>query len=129
MTEKTQNKGGRPSKLTPEVEKSIVNILRLGLSERTAAEFVEVDHSTFERWKKRVEGFATTIKKAEAEAKVKMTTRLVTMAGDNVTALIFWLKTRAKEEFTERQEIDFTDHKPLELLRISKAKKSEDATE
>ena len=125
---KRQNKGGRPTKLTPEVLNAIIGILRLGLSERTAQEFVEVDHSTFERWKKRVEGFATTIKKAQADARVKMTTRLVKRTNESDTALIFWLKTRAKEEFTEKQEIDFTEHQPIELLRISKVKDSTDGS-
>ena len=67
------NKVGRPTKLTDKVLDDIVGILRLGLSERTAQEFVGVDHSTFERWKKREDNnFATTIKKAQAEARIKM---------------------------------------------------------
>jgi hypothetical protein len=27
----------------------------------------------------------------------------------NITAMIFWLKTRAKEEFTEREEIEIAE--------------------
>ena len=109
---------GRPTKLTDKVEEEIVGILRLGLSERTAQEFVRVDHSTFERWKVRDDNFATTIKKAQAEARIKMTSRLVRqIESDNTTALIFWLKCRAKDEFTEKQEFDIGTHEPIKVFQ------------
>ena len=112
------NKVGRPTKLTDKVLDDIVGILRLGLSERTAQEFVGVDHSTFERWKKREDNnFATTIKKAQAEARIKMTNKLVRQIDEeNTTALIFWLKTRAKKEFTEAQEIDVSNNVPIKVF-------------
>lgn len=108
---------GRPTKLTSQVIDDVVSILRMGLSERTAQEFVKVDHSTFERWKVRDDNFATTIKKAQAEARIKMTNRLVRqIEDDNTTALIFWLKCRAKDEFTERQEFDLGTQEPIKVF-------------
>jgi transposase len=112
-----KRKVGRPTKLNDKVLDDIISILRLGLSERTAQEFVGVDHSTFERWKVRDDNFATTIKKAQAEARVKMTTKLVRQIEDNnTTSLIFWLKTRAKSEFTERTEYDIGTPQPIKVF-------------
>ena len=121
MAEK--KKVGRPSKLTDKVWDDVVGILRIGLSERTAQEFVGVDHSTFERWKVRDDNFATTIKKAQAEARIKMTNKLVRqIVENNTTALIFWLKTRAKKEFTEAQEIDLSNNVPIQIFDRVKGK-------
>ena len=113
----TKRKVGRPSKMTDKAIEDIVGILRMGLSERTAQEFIGVDHSTFERWKVRDSNFATTIKKAQAEARIKMTNKLVRQIEENnTTALIFWLKTRAKKEFTEAQEIDLSNNVPIKIF-------------
>ena len=113
----TKRKVGRPSKMTDKAIEDIVGILRMGLSERTAQEFIGVDHSTFERWKVRDNNFATTIKKAQAEARIKMTNKLVRQIEENnTTALIFWLKTRAKKEFTEAQEIDLSNNVPIQIF-------------
>ena len=113
----TKRKVGRPSKMTDKAIEDIVGILRMGLSERTAQEFIGVDHSTFERWKVRDNNFATTIKKAQAEARIKMTNKLVRQIEENnTTALIFWLKTRAKKEFTEAQEIDLSNNVPIKIF-------------
>jgi len=115
--DKVKRPVGRPTKLTEKVLDDIVSILRLGLSERTAQEFVGVDHSTFERWKVRDNNFATTIKKAQSEARIKMTTKLVRQIEDeNLTALIFWLKCRAKDEFTEKQEFDLGTQEPIKVF-------------
>jgi hypothetical protein len=101
---KPKKKIGRPTKLTVKTKKDIMGILRLGLSERTAQEFIGVNHSTFERWKNNNKTFATSIKRASASAKIKMTTALVNkiVNDNNLTAIIFWLKTRSKHEFNER---------------------------
>ena len=113
----TKRKVGRPSKMSDKAIEDIVGILRMGLSERTAQEFIGVDHSTFERWKVRDNNFATTIKKAQAEARIKMTNKLVRQIEENnTTALIFWLKTRAKKEFTEAQEIDLSNNVPIQIF-------------
>ena len=113
----TKRKVGRPSKMTDKAIEDIVGILRMGLSERTAQEFIGVAHSTFERWKVRDNNFATTIKKAQAEARIKMTNKLVRQIEENnTTALIFWLKTRAKKEFTEAQEIDLSNNVPIQIF-------------
>ena len=123
---KTKTKIGRPSTRTKIQEDQIFKILSIGLSERTAAEFAGVKWGTFASWKKREEDFATKIAQKKANAKTFVAGRLyeeiqgekeydpkaeknVWIRRPNITAMIFWLKTRAKEEFTEREEIEVTE--------------------
>ena len=91
------------------------------MSERTATEFAGVAWSTFASWKKREEDFATKIAQKKANAKTFVAGRLYEeIQGEqdvegnwirrpNITAMIFWLKTRAKEEFTEREELEVAE--------------------
>ena len=118
---KTKTKIGRPSTRTKEQESQIFKILAIGLSERTATEFAGVAWSTFASWKKREEDFATKIAQKKANAKTFVAGRLYEeIQGEqdvegnwirrpNITAMIFWLKTRAKEEFTEREELEVAE--------------------
>ena len=48
MNEK--NAGGRPSKLTPEVQATIVHVLSDGNTRKAAAEYAGVGYSTLRRW-------------------------------------------------------------------------------
>lgn len=122
---------GRPHSRTELQEKEIFKILELGLSERTACEFAEVKWSTYMSWKDREEKFATKIAQKKAKAKVNVATRLYReifgekdedgkwIRQPNTTAMIFWLKTRAKEEFTESQDININElPKGFETRRI-----------
>ena len=100
----------RPTKRTPALEEKIFQCLEIGLSERTAAEFARIDHSTMERWKAKDKSFATTVKEVQSTARAKMTTNLVNQSNEgNTSATIFWLKCRAKDEFTEKQEVSVTE--------------------
>ena len=77
--------------------------------------------STFASWKKREVDFATKIAQKKAKAKTFVAGRLYEeIQGEqdldgnwikrpNITAMIFWLKTRAKAEFTEREEIEIAE--------------------
>ena len=106
-------KNGRPNSRTQEQEEQIFKILQLGLSERTASEFAGVPWSTYASWKKREEEFATKIIQKKANAKAYVSAKLWNqiegeqdnegnwVTRPNLTAMIFWLKTRAKDEFSE----------------------------
>jgi len=105
---------GRKHTRTKEQEDQIFKILQLGLSERTASEFAGVPWGTYASWKKREESFATKIIQKKANARVYVASKLWNqvegekdddgnwITRPNLTAMIFWLKTRAKDEFTEQ---------------------------
>lgn len=96
-----KNKGGRPSKRTPEVERLIIKALGVGLSYEVAADFAGIHRDTLLDWRRKDEGFSAAIKGATARGKVGVAGKLMELIrSGNVAATIFWLKTRT-EEFRE----------------------------
>lgn len=75
----SQNKGGRPSKLTPEVQERIVAVIRANGYVETAASFAGIDQDTYHEWLKRgareekgiYKEFSEAINKALAEGEVR----------------------------------------------------------
>jgi len=67
---------GRPDKLTPDAERTILNALRLGLYVETACDLAEIERKTFYNWLKKGEGqkdgkyrrFLHRVKRAQANA-------------------------------------------------------------
>lgn len=70
---------GRPSKLTPEVQKRITDAIRVGATYELAAQFGGVAYNTFNEWMKagadansgRFYEFYESVKKAEGEGAIK----------------------------------------------------------
>lgn len=116
-------KMGRPTKRTPQVVELLERCLRVGLDYRTASDFVGIDESTLRRWRDADPELCATLKKALAEAKVAMSSKLVNAIRTaspaqllrHPTLLIFWLKTRT-EEYREKQivEVGEYDYEPDE---------------
>jgi transposase len=74
------NAVGRPSKLTPELQKKLVDAIKAGNYFETACGFCGIDYSTFRKWMVKGEkaksgvyfDFFHAIKKAEAQAEYRM---------------------------------------------------------
>jgi len=95
---KPVNKGGRPTKKTPQTITDAIKYLKIGLSEATACDLIGIDISTWTRWKQKDLGFAQDIKRAKSDAIVKATTKLVEAINkDKLGAIIFFLKSRSDE--------------------------------
>lgn len=93
---------GRPRKRTPELELTLHRALKLGLDWKTAARLVDILPETLRVWRNNDADFSASLEKAKAEGIQGMAAMLVNKANaGNVTAMIFWLKTRS-EEFRER---------------------------
>lgn len=60
------DKGGRPTKRTPETEEIILSGIRTGLHPVTAAKIAGISRATFDRWRKDEPGFEQAIEAAEA---------------------------------------------------------------
>lgn len=65
-----KNKGGRPTKLTPQVIDIIERCLRAGLTYERAAIVAGVSYSQFGAWKAKKPWFSAAVKKAEAEGQL-----------------------------------------------------------
>jgi hypothetical protein len=97
------NVGGRPTTYTPELGQKIAEMIRLGFSEQSAAEYVGVARTTVTSWKETQPEFEREIEQARGGGKRFVASQLMKLIlGGNTAACIFWLKTRT-QEFREQK--------------------------
>lgn len=90
---------GRPTIRTKDIDDTILAGRRLGFGWPTIADAVGCSHKTMQRWLREDLDFCAACKMAFARAKYSFANKLMHLAMDkgNVSALIFWLKTRCPE--------------------------------
>jgi hypothetical protein len=101
---------GRPLKLTPEVQKKLLDAIRAGNYYEPACAFAGVDYSTFRRWmrvgekarKGRFRDFYQEVKKAEAEAEARMVLQWQKQMPGNWPAIRDFLERRYPERWGRR---------------------------
>lgn len=103
------------TKLTPEVQEKICEILREGNPRRTAAILAGIDERTFQRWmaagekgKKPFDAFVVAVKKAEEEAVRKHVAVITKAAEKNWQAAAWWLERRYPADFGKKDNIDLS---------------------
>ncbi len=107
---------GRKTKLTPEVQKRICEIIRAGNFAATAASVVGIDESTFYRWmsegEKATRGqyreFRNAVKKASAEAEQKNVKYIQSAAPKNWQAAAWWLERRNPDTWGRKDRHEHT---------------------
>lgn len=94
---------GRPTKLTPATQETIVNAIRVGNFAETAATYAGIDQSTFWRWMSKGEGegapepyasFRKAVEKAKAEAEVRNVALIQQAANDGTWQAAAWYLER-----------------------------------
>ena len=113
----SDNGRGQPTKLTPEIQKTICEELRVGSYVETAVVIAGIHRSTFYRWLKRGEEgdpeyveFCDTVKKAIAEAEIDAVKRIRDAGKNTWQAVAWWLERRFPHKWGrhERPVIDET---------------------
>ena len=125
------NKGGRPSKYEAVFAKQVYDLALLGATDVNLAAFFDVTIDTIHGWKHKHPGFLNALKRGKMVADSQVAKRLFQRAmgytvkedkifnhngkplvvptdkhyPPDVTAAIFWLKNRMKEQWRDRQEI------------------------
>ncbi len=122
--------GGRPSKFKPEFSEQARKLCLLGATDQEIADFFEVEVRTIYRWKAENNQFCQALKAGKAEADDRVERSLYQQAigyeqdevkifmpanaeapvyapyrariAPNVTAAIFWLKNRKKEDWRDK---------------------------
>lgn len=85
---------------------------RDGLTEEQIANNIGIDRTTLYRWKGKDCNIYNAIKKGKEVADYEVENALFKNALDgNVTAQIFWLKNRKKEQWREKVDIETTNTK------------------
>lgn len=117
--------GGRPTKLTPEVQERILMAIRGGNYLETAAAYAGIGISTFKRWMGRGEkaqkgqfrAFWEAVQKARSEAEVRNVTLIQTAAKDNWQAAAWWLERSFFDRWGRKvkQELSSDPDKPLTI--------------
>lgn len=110
----TKNKGGRPSKITPEITKEIADYIRAGNYPETAAELAGISKRTFYYWLKRGfksktgihKEFLHTIKEAEAYAEGAAVERIRVAGDKNWQALAWWLERKYPDKWGRMQKVE-----------------------
>lgn len=128
----SENKGGRPEKLTEEDLEKILRAARCGLDDKQIAMIWGITYQTFNNYKKRYPEFFDSLKQQKALSDVEVIdslrqravgytckeekqfvikNRVVTHEAvkhypPDPTSMIFWLKNRQPELFRDKQEHD-----------------------
>lgn len=107
---------GRPTKLTPDVQATIVEAIAKGNDKVVAARLAGIGESTFYAWMERGEQaktgafleFREAVKKAEAEAEQHFVGIIKTASYDTWTAAAWWLERKHPERWGRRERIEHT---------------------
>lgn len=116
---------GRPTKLTPETQKRIVDGIRMGATYELASQYGGVAYNTFNEWMKAGEGaqsgryrdFYEAVKKAEGEAAIGWLAKIEKAASDGEWQAAAWkLERRYPQNYGRQvQEIQGKDGSQLTL--------------
>ena len=99
---------GRNTKRTPEVEKAILDAIRVGATQKDAAAAAGIDETTLGRWKNDFADFAYSLTRAEGECAAKMSARLhleATKADGDWRASVEWLKRRRRDDWGDNVSV------------------------
>ena len=112
-TAPTRNKGGRPGKLTPDVQETILSAVKAGNYPLTAARAARVSEPTFYRWlalgregKEPYRALVEGIKQAEGEAEVNAVAILHKAMPESWQAAMTFLERKFPSRWKRRDEID-----------------------
>ena len=116
--------GGRPSKLTPEVQEAICSALSDGNTRKDSAAVAGTTYKSFGVWmrKGRAEpdgeygAFRAAVKKAEAEAVTRNVGIIKTAAETTWTAAAWWLERRRPADFGKRERHEHTGPGGAEIV-------------
>lgn len=126
-----RGKGGRPTKLTPEVQERICDALRKGCTRRAAAAYAGISEDTLYNWIARGEGraksppreeftrFSEAVKRAESEAEKRYTEIIYRAADETWQAAAWWLERRYPKEWgrRERHEVQGSEDGPPIVIK------------
>jgi hypothetical protein len=105
-------------KLTPEVEKRLLQALKVGTPFRYACTFAGISHTTAYRWQKqgredrenhkrsKRRSFMEKVERAEAEAVTRGLGEIALQGKSDWRAWAWWLEHRHPEEFGDRSRLD-----------------------
>jgi hypothetical protein len=113
----------RPSKYKPEYAELAMNYCLLGATDAEVAAFLGIGLRTVADWKIAHTDFAEAMSTGKDKADAKVVGALYKNAtGGNVTAQIFWLKNRRKEDWRDKVDHSLTgpDGGPVQFQSVTR---------
>jgi len=111
---------GRKTKLTPERQKIITDVIAAGNYARTAVAMAGISEETYYQWLKKNPEFAEAVRKAESQAEAVRVARIARAGQEgNWTADAWWLERRFPDKWSRRERLEHTGANGEELkIRI-----------
>lgn len=108
--------GGRPSKLTPQVKKKLLDAIRAGNYYEPACMYAGISYRSFRRWMDKGEKaksgefwqFCQEVKQAEAEAEARVVAMWQKQIPDSWQAARDFLERRYPDRWGRREKIDLS---------------------
>jgi len=121
----SKGKGGRPSKLTPEVQEKIVTAIRAGNYAQVAAVYAGITERTYYRWMElgeqarggRYLQFFQAVKAAEGEAEVRAVAIIQKKMPDDWRAAMSYLERKHPKRWGRRVDVTSGDE-PLKPIPV-----------
>lgn len=126
---------GRRPKVTEWLEDDVKRTLlkgwaRNGLTNDQIAENMQIDRSTFYDWCNKYTDFADLLKEDKDYADTQVENALYKQALDgNVTAAIFWLKNRRRNNWKDKQDVEVSGEVGIVDAMIKKANERKERLE
>jgi hypothetical protein len=125
---------GKKTKLTPAVQKKIVDAIAAGNYDYIAAQAAGICKDTFYHWLKQGEtatggiysDFSDAVKKAEADAEQRNAFLIQKAAADTWTAAAWWLERKHPSRWAKTDKFQHTG-KDGETIKFEEVKTDEDA--
>ena len=107
---------GRLSKLTPQVQRKIVEAIKKGAYVEVAAQYAGIDQSTFHRWVNRglstskadapYRKFREAVEKAETQTEIMATARVLEAGKENWGAAMTWLERKYPQRWGRKDRLE-----------------------
>jgi transposase len=118
---------GRPSALTPEVQRRVCEAIAAGNTRHDAAEYAGVGASTVRCWLARgrrqsrgkFQAFLAAVKKAEADAVVRNVAIIQNAAKTKWQAAAWWLERKRGEDWSQTKDLIHQLAKEIQELKKS----------
>ena len=122
---------GRPTKLTPELQRRICEAIAAGNTRHDAAEYAGVGESTVRSWlaqgrpqrRGKFRAFLAAVKKAEADAVVRNVAIIQKAASKQWQAAAWWLEPKRGEDWSNTKDLVHQLAKEVQELKKLVAKR------
>jgi hypothetical protein len=99
---------GRKSKLTPDTQKRLLDLIRAGVPRKRAAEACDIGESTFWEWMAEKQSFRSGVEKAYGECVASKVLRVRKAEDGAWQAAAWWLERMEWQDFGRRDRVENT---------------------